>query len=49
VPEDVKTLVQPVFAHRLLLSPDAAMRGVTSAEVLNTVVESVTAPAPTRS
>ena len=49
VPEDVKTLVQPVFAHRLLLAPDATMRGVTAAEVLNAVVESVTAPAPTRS
>ncbi len=27
VPEDLKSLVQPVFAHRLLLAPDAAMRG----------------------
>ena len=30
VPEDVKALIEPVFAHRLLLAPDAAMRGVTA-------------------
>ena len=48
VPEDIKTLVEPVFAHRLLLAPDAAMRGVSSTEVLRSVVESVPAPAPTR-
>jgi MoxR-like ATPase len=49
VPEDVKSLVEPVFAHRLLLAPDATMRGVTATEVLHAVVESVAAPAPTRS
>jgi MoxR-like ATPase len=48
VPEDVKTLIEPVFAHRLLLAPDATMRGVTPTEVLHTVRESVAAPAPTR-
>ncbi len=48
VPEDVKALVEPVFAHRVLLAPDATMRGVTATEVLTTVVESVTAPSPTR-
>jgi MoxR-like ATPase len=47
VPEDVKALIEPVFAHRLLLAPDAAMRGVTASEVLRTVVEAVAAPAPT--
>jgi MoxR-like ATPase len=46
VPEDIKSLVAPVFAHRLLLAPDAAMRGVTPHEVLQTVVEAVAAPAP---
>ena len=48
VPEDIKNLVEPVFAHRLLLAPDATMRGVTPTEVLRTVSESVAAPAPTR-
>src|SRR5690606_9092409 len=34
LPEDVKALVGPVFAHRILLSPDAQMRGVTADDVL---------------
>jgi MoxR-like ATPase len=46
VPEDVKSLVESVFAHRLLLAPDAAMRGVTAGEILRTVLDSVPAPAP---
>jgi MoxR-like ATPase len=46
VPEDIKSLIEPVFAHRLLLTPDAAMRGVTAGEVLRGVVESVPVPAP---
>jgi MoxR-like ATPase len=46
VPEDIKALIEPVFAHRLLLAPDAAMRGVAPAEVLRAVVESVPAPNP---
>ena len=49
VPEDIKTLVEPVFAHRLLLSPDATMRGVTATEVLRGVLESVPTPTPARS
>jgi MoxR-like ATPase len=49
IPEDVKALVEPVFAHRLLLSPDAAMRGVTPYELLRGAVESVPAPAPAAS
>jgi MoxR-like ATPase len=48
VPEDVKALIEPVFAHRLLLAPDAIMRGVTAAEVLRTLVEQVPVPAPER-
>jgi len=46
IPEDIKALVEPVFAHRILLAPDAAMRGVTASEVLRAVVESVPAPDP---
>jgi MoxR-like ATPase len=49
IPEDVKALVEPVFAHRLLLSPDAAMRGVTPSELLQGAVESVPAPSPAAS
>jgi MoxR-like ATPase len=49
IPEDIKQLIEPVFAHRLLLAPDAAMRGVTPTEILKTVVESVSAPSPAAS
>jgi len=46
IPEDLKALVEPVFAHRLLLSPDAQVRGVTAIDVLREVVEAVAVPAP---
>ena len=46
LPEDLKTLVGPVFAHRVLLSPDAQLRGVTAAEVLADAVGSVPVPLP---
>ena len=48
VTEDLKALVQPVFAHRLLLAPDATTRGVTPADLLRGVVDSVSAPSPSR-
>ncbi len=44
IPEDVQALVEPVFAHRLLLSPDAQLRGTTPADVLRSAVESVPVP-----
>ncbi len=46
LPEDLKALLEPVFAHRILLTPDAQLRGVTSAEVLREAVESVPVPLP---
>lgn len=46
MPEDLKLLAQPVFAHRLLLTPDAQVRGVTSTEVLRQAVASVPVPLP---
>ncbi|NJP35174.1 AAA family ATPase [Micromonospora thermarum] len=46
MPEDLKTLAEPVFAHRLLLTPDAQVRGVTAAEVLRQAVASVPVPLP---
>ncbi|MFI2650703.1 AAA family ATPase [Micromonospora fulviviridis] len=46
MPEDLKTLVEPVFAHRLLLSADAQVRGVTPADVLRQAVASVPVPLP---
>jgi MoxR-like ATPase len=46
LPEDFKALVTPVFAHRILLTPDAQLRGVTAAEVLDDATESVPVPLP---
>jgi MoxR-like ATPase len=46
IPEDLKELVEPVFAHRLLLSPDAQVRGVTALDVLREALETVAVPAP---
>ncbi|MBW4702089.1 MULTISPECIES: MoxR family ATPase [unclassified Micromonospora] len=46
MPEDLKALVEPVFAHRLLLTADAQVRGVTAADVLRHAVASVPVPLP---
>jgi MoxR-like ATPase len=44
VPEDLQALVEPVFAHRLLLSPDAQLRGANAEQILAGVLESVAVP-----
>jgi MoxR-like ATPase len=46
LPEDLKLLVGPVFAHRVLLSPDAQLRGVTAAEILDDAIRSTPVPLP---
>jgi MoxR-like ATPase len=46
LPEDFKVLLEPVFAHRILLSPDAQLRGVEAADVLREAVEAVPVPLP---
>jgi MoxR-like ATPase len=46
VPEDLKVLAEPVFAHRLLLSPDAQVRGVTPGELVREVLDAVPVPSP---
>jgi MoxR-like ATPase len=47
LPEDLKALAEPVFAHRILLTPDAQVRGLTATEVLREAVDSVPVPLPT--
>ncbi|HEX6500013.1 MAG TPA: MoxR family ATPase [Micromonosporaceae bacterium] len=46
VPEDLKALVPPVFAHRVLLRPEAQVRGVTANDVLAGVLAEVPVPSP---
>ena len=46
LPEDVKTLAEPVTAHRLVLTPDAQLRGQTASGVVGSVLDSVPVPQP---
>jgi MoxR-like ATPase len=43
-PEDVKVLAEPVLAHRISLTAEAAMRGTTAAQVVADVLGSVDVP-----
>ena len=44
VPEDVKSITEPVLKHRLVLTPDAEVDDVGKEEVVRSVVESVDVP-----
>jgi MoxR-like ATPase len=46
VPEDVKALAVPVCAHRLILAPDAALRGRGAGDVMAELLAEVAAPVP---
>jgi MoxR-like ATPase len=43
-PDDVKALAQPVLEHRLMLTPEAEMRGVRPGDLINKVLSEVAAP-----
>ncbi|MDO5503960.1 MAG: MoxR family ATPase [Actinomycetia bacterium] len=43
-PDDVKALAQPTLAHRLTLTPEAELEGVSVASVLNSALNSVPVP-----
>jgi MoxR-like ATPase len=43
-PDDVRTVLQPVLGHRIILEPDAILRGESTADVLERVTGSVKAP-----
>ncbi len=44
IPDDVKALAAPTLVHRLVLSTDADLRDVTSADVIDRVLEEVDPP-----
>jgi MoxR-like ATPase len=48
VPDDVKLLAPAVLEHRLMLSSEAITRGVSAADVLTSILESVSVPAAGR-
>jgi MoxR-like ATPase len=45
-PDDVKALAQPVLGHRLILKPNAELRGLTAAKILAQILESEPVPPP---
>ncbi|MEM9131344.1 MAG: MoxR family ATPase [Actinomycetota bacterium] len=47
-PDDVKRVAPYVLGHRLLLTPDAELKGVTTSELVHRVVDGVEPPEPAR-
>jgi MoxR-like ATPase len=45
VPDDLKALAEPVLAHRLLVTPEAQLQGISAADALTDVLRSVPVPA----
>jgi MoxR-like ATPase len=43
-PDDIKELSAPILAHRLILNPEARLRGRSPSEVVRNVVAQVAAP-----
>ena len=46
VPDDVKGLASPVLAHRIRLTPEAAVRGTTASDVVQDLLDRVPVPVP---
>jgi MoxR-like ATPase len=44
LPDDIKALAIPVLAHRLILSPEARLRGRTAAQLLEEIIAGVPVP-----
>jgi MoxR-like ATPase len=43
-PDDVKALAVPVLAHRLLVTPEAQLQGISAADALGEVLRAVPVP-----
>jgi MoxR-like ATPase len=46
LPDDVKRMVQPVLAHRLILRPESRLRKLTPSALLHDIVSEVRVPVP---
>jgi MoxR-like ATPase len=44
IPDDVKILTRPMLAHRIIVTPAARVRGITSAALLDEILQSVAIP-----
>ena len=47
LPDDIKYLVVPVLAHRLILTDEQRLRGATSEQLLEKILEQIPVPQPT--
>ncbi len=45
IPDDVKALAVPILAHRLILKPEARLRGRTEKTLIEEILETVPVPA----
>ncbi|MFH1156672.1 MAG: MoxR family ATPase [Pseudomonadota bacterium] len=44
IPDDIKYLASPVLAHRLVLKPEAGLRGQTKEDMVNHIVQEIDVP-----
>lgn len=44
IPEDIKAVLVPVFIHRIYLTPEKEMEGVTEAQIISNIIKSVSVP-----
>lgn len=44
IPDDIKSVAYPILRHRLLLTPEKEMEGVTTEKVIKQIIESVEVP-----
>jgi MoxR-like ATPase len=44
IPDDVKLLTQPTLAHRIIVTPSARVRAITSTAILDEILQSVPVP-----
>ena len=44
LPDDIRRMVGPVLEHRLLLTPEARMKNITAAQVLQAIVSAIPVP-----
>ncbi len=47
IPDDVKRVLPAVLEHRLMLAPDAQLRGVSAGDVVRSIMASVPVPGAT--
>ena len=44
IPEDIKKVISPVLRHRIILTPEREMEGMTADKVIEMIVQSVEVP-----